>query len=195
MTTENTPDGQQTNVPDTPKTVEEAVELINHLRGINQEVIKSRDETKQKLRKFEVEQEEKSQALMQEQGKFKELYESTSQQLVRLQETLRVKAVDSALKDVVQKAGARSVDTVSKLIDKSKINVGDDYNVDGTSILSQIEELKKTDPILFGIGEGANLPPVKRPSGGESTSGFEQEIRAAKSQTEIMSVMKKYGKI
>ena len=58
-----------------------------------------------------------------------------------------------------------------------------------------IEEIKKTDPILFGVGEGNNLPPVKRPNDGTPAVGFETEMRAAKNQNEVLAVMKKYGKI
>jgi hypothetical protein len=203
MTTETvTPDGttqvaetQQTNV-EGPKTLEEAIALIDNLKGINKEVISTRDKVNLKLRQFETEQTQREQTLLTEQGKFKELYEKAEAEKVALKTGLKNKAVDSALKEVLQKAGARSVDTVAKLVDKSKVGVNDeDFTVDVMSIQTQIEELKKTDPILFGVGEGANLPPVKRPTDGATTSGFEQEMRAAKTQNDITSVMRKYGKI
>ena len=202
MTTETvTPDGtntaadtQSTNV-EGPKSLEEAMAIIENLKGINKEVISTRDKVNQKLRQFENEQTQREQSLLTEQGKFKELYEKAEAEKVALKTGLKNKAVDSALKEVLQKAGARSVDTVAKLVDKSKVVVSDDdFNVDVNSIQLQIEELKKTDPILFGVGEGSNLPPVKRPTDGSTTAGFETEMRAAKSQTEIAAVMKKYGK-
>ncbi len=205
MTTETKPDGEQQqkeNVEqktaptgDGPKSLEEALQLIDHLKGIKTEAFKERDTLKTKLKTFEDAQTQREAEMLAEQGKFKELYEKTQQQLVQLEGTLKNKAVDAALKEVLQKAGARSVDTVAKLIDKSKVGVGEDYSVDAGTIQAQIEELKKTDPILFGVGEGNNLPPAKRPSDGIPTAGFEQEMRAAKSQQEILAVMKKYGKI
>lgn len=203
MTTEIvTPDGtntaaetQQTNV-EGPKSLEEAMAIIENLKGINKEVISTRDKTNQKLRQFETEQTQREQSLLAEQGKFKELYEAQTAEVLALKTGLKNKAVDSALKEVLLKAGARSVDTVAKLVDKSKVEVtGEDFQVNVNSIQLQIEELKKTDPVLFGVGEGANLPPVKRPTDGSTTVGFETEMRAAKTQAEITSVMKKYGKI
>lgn len=204
MTTETQPDGnvqgQETKVEDSqnkgPASLEEAMALIENLRGINKEVIQTRDKANAKLRSFEREQTDREQALLQEQGKFKELYEAAQAKNAELVTGLKNKAVDSALKEVLQKAGARAVDTVSKLVDKSKIVVSDeDYSVDVTSIQAQIEEIKKTDPILFGVGEGNNLPPVKRPNDGTPAVGYETEMRAAKNQNEVLAVMKKYGKI
>ena len=179
-----------------PSTLEEAMALIENLKGINKEVISTRDKEKQKLKQFETEQQQREQALLTEQGKYKELYEAQMADNTKLTTGLKNKAIDSALKDVLQKAGARAVDTVSKLVDKSKVVVSEeDFTVDISSIQSQIEEMKKTDPILFGVGEGTNLPPVKRPGDGTPSAGFETEMRAAKSQVDIMAVMKKYGKI
>lgn len=182
--------------PEGPSTLEEAMALIENLKGINKEVISTRDKEKQKLKQFETEQQQREQALLTEQGKYKELYEAQMADNTKLKTGLKNKAIDSALKDVLQKAGARAVDTVSKLVDKSKVVVSEeDFTVDISSIQSQIEEMKKTDPILFGVGEGTNLPPVKRPGDGTPSAGFESEMRAAKSQVDIMAVMKKYGKI
>lgn len=205
MTVETKPDGatQQEETKQTqtkaetegPKSLEEAIQLINHLKGIKSEAFKERDSLKSKLKEFEDAKAASEAALLAEQGKFKELYEQTQQKLVALESTLKNKAVDAALKEALQKAGARSVDTVAKIVDKSKIVLGDDYSVDLSSLQSQIDEIKKTDPILFGPGEGNNLPPAKRPSDGVPQAGFEQEMRAAKSQNEVMAVLKKYGKI
>jgi vacuolar-type H+-ATPase subunit I/STV1 len=203
MTTETQkPDGEtaQTEqktaqVPEGPKSLDEALQLINHLKGIKSEAFRERDELKTKLKTFEDEKTKSEAELLAEQGKFKELYEKTTEKLTQVETTLRNKAVDSALKDILQKAGARSVDTVSKLIDKSKVGIGDDYSVDANSIQAQIEELKKSDPILFGVGEGNNLPPAKRPGDGVPNAGFEQEMRAAKTQKDIELILAKYGKI
>lgn len=204
MTTVTQPDGnvqgQETKVEESqnkgPASLEEALAIIENLRGINKEVIQTRDKANSKLRSFEKEQTDREQALLSEQGKFKELYEAAQAKNAELVTGLKNKAVDSALKEVLQKAGARAVDTVSKLVDKSKIVVSDeDYSVDVTSIQAQIEEIKKTDPILFGVGEGNNLPPVKRPNDGTPAVGYETEMRAAKNQNEVLAVMKKYGKI
>lgn len=201
MTSVTQPDGTQNapsttvTAPSTPGSLDEAMALIENLRGINSDVIRTRDETKQKLRKYEEEALERERTLLAEQGKFKELYEASTQRLSEIESTLKQRAVDTSLRDAVSKSGARSVDTVAKLVDKSKIAVGEDYTVNLADIESQIQELKKTDPILFGVGGDANLPPVRRPSGGDTSSGFEQDMRAAKSQADIISVMKKYGKI
>lgn len=199
MTSVTQPDGTHTQEPAAspglPASLDEALALIDNLKGINSDVIRTRDETKAKLRRYEEEQATREAALLAEQGKFKELYEASTQRLSEIEGTLKQRAVDTSLRDAVSKSGARSVDTVAKLVDKSKIAVGEDYTVNLADIESQIQELKKTDPILFGLGGDVNLPPVRRPSGGDTSSGFEQEMRAAKSQADIVSVMKKYGKI
>ena len=59
-----------------PSTLEEAMALIENLKGINKEVISTRDKEKQKLKQFETEQQQREQALLTEQGKYKELYEA-----------------------------------------------------------------------------------------------------------------------
>jgi hypothetical protein len=180
---------------DIPTSLEEAMALIENLKGINKEVISGRDKEKQKLKQFETEQMQREQALLTEQGKYKELYEAQQADNAKLKTGLKNKAIDTALKDILQKSGARAVDTVQKLIDKSVVSVNEeDFSVDITTIQAQIDELKKTDPILFGLGEGANLPPVKRPGDGTPTTGFETEMRAAKSQKDVEAVMKKFGK-
>jgi hypothetical protein len=185
---------QVTQATEGPKTLEEAMALIENLKGINKEVISGRDKEKQKLKQFETEQQQREQALLTEQGKYKELYEAQQAESAKLKTGLKTKAIDAALKEALQKSGARAVDTVSKLIDKSKIEISEeDWTVDTTSIQAQIEEMKKTDPILFGLGEGTNLPPVKRPGDGSTTSSYKTEIAAAKTQKEVDAVMKKYG--
>lgn len=202
MTTETqTPDGTAAESTQTPTiTLEEALAKIDHLTGIKNEAFQERDTLKSKLKTVQEQITQREETLQQTQGQanqFKELLEKAQADISNLKNGLKNKAVDAVLKDILQKSGARSVDTVSKLIDKSKIEVveGDDIEVKAESIQAQIEEIRKTDPILFGVGEGANLPPVKRPSDGTPSVGFETEMRAAKSQSEIMAVMKKYGKI
>ena len=188
-------DGQQNAGATEPKTLEEAMALIENLKGINKEVISGRDKEKQKLKQYETEQIQREQELLKEQGKYKELYEKAEAEKTTLKTGLKNKAIDTALKDILQKSGARAVDTVQKLIDKSVVSVNEeDFSVDISTIQAQIDELKKTDPILFGLGEGTNLPPVKRPGNGTPITGFDTEIAAAKSQKEVENVMKKYGK-
>lgn len=188
-------DSKTQQVQEGPKTFEEAMALIENLKGINKEVISGRDKEKQRLKQFETEQIQREQALLTEQGKYKELYEKAEAEKATLKTGLKNKAIDTALKDILQKSGARAVDTVQKLIDKSVVSVNEeDFSVDITTIQTQIDELKKTDPILFGLGEGTNLPPVKRPGDGTPTTGYATEIAAAKTQKDIENVMKKYGK-
>jgi hypothetical protein len=199
MTTETAkPDGEQqaaeSQKVETPQTLEEALAIINYLKGVKSEAFSERDKLKGKLKAFEYEQTQREQSALTEQGKYKELYEKAEAEKVALKTGLKNKAVDAALLDVIQKAGARAVDTVAKLIDKSKVDVnGDDFTVDITTIQSQIEELKKTDPILFGVSENVNSPPVKRPTDGVPQTGYQQEMRAAKTQEQINAVIKKYG--
>lgn len=102
-----------------------------------------------KLRKFEKENKEKAEREAIEAGKFKELYESAVTKLTEVEQKIRTQAVDSALKEALTDAKAKSIPTVLKLIDRSKVEVLEDGSVDPKSVANLIKELRVSDPIFF----------------------------------------------
>lgn len=151
----------------------------------NQELIKKlRKYEKENLTRAEQEAKAKEEALA-EQGKYKELYEE-------LNGKLRNQTIESALDSVLTEAKVKSVKTVKALIDRSKIGFEGDQ-IDTKSLKGLVEELKKEHAILFEVEVPA--PSVKRAGEADTTGGFEKELRAAKSQKELESVLRKYGKM
>ncbi|MDP4299922.1 phage scaffolding protein [Leptothrix discophora] len=120
---------------------------------------------------------------------FKSKFEAVSRELEDLRTASKNQLIDSVLKDEITKAGARSVSTVLKLVDRSKIAVADGQ-VDAKSVASVIEELKKTDAVLFEVPK---TPDVKRPGEAAPTSSFKTEMAAAKTPKAIQEVLRKYG--
>lgn len=120
---------------------------------------------------------------------FKSKYEAVSNELGQMKETAKNQLIDNALKEELEKANAKSISTVLKIVDRSKVNVVDG-KVDTKSVAALIEEIKKTDGVLFDVPK---TPEVKRPGEGTPTSGFTTEMKAATSQAEIQRVLAKYG--
>ena len=173
-------------------TIEDAMKEIERLSSINKEVIASRDETKTKLRAFETEAEEKARLILEEQGKYKEMFEASEAKRIAVETAVRTREVDATLKAELEKVGALSVDTVKKLINKSVFEFNEDGSIKVDSVKDQIKELMKSDPVLFGTEKA---PDVKRAGDGENVSTFETELRKAKTQKEIQAVLTKYGKV
>jgi hypothetical protein len=164
---------------------------IERLRNINKEVIESRDIVKGKLKAIETEAETRAAALLEEQGKFKELYDAEVARRTAYESSIKEREVASTLRSELEKVNALSVDTVMKLVDKSAIEFNDDGTVKVDSLKAVIKSLKQSDPILFG---GEKAPDPKRAGNGEHGQTFETEIRGAKTQKEITAVLIKYGK-
>lgn len=109
-----------------------------------------------------------------------------------LKDSIKQEKTDNILKEILSKSNAKDINTVLKIIDKSAIQYNEDGNVDTKSIDNIVIELKKTDPVLFNE---VSLPDVKTASNGTPVGSYETELKSAKSQTEIIAIMKKYNKI
>lgn len=191
-------------------TLESLQEKIKVLEANYKDAVSSRDKTKQKLRELE-ETNGKSSALQEqydslftEKSKLLEQFEATKSELNSIKESIKNEKLNSALTTALEAAGAKAVPTVMKLIDKSKLQFDEQGNVSSENIIAAIEEIKASDPILFGdvdpkkasaVGQEFSNPAVKRATEASTEGAFEKEIRAAKSQNEILAVMRKYGKI
>ena len=180
----------ETPVVDTAEAVVTGEDLQAQLDRLQAEFDKNKVLLK-KVRAFERENKEAADAALQEQGKYKELYEAELTKRNELETKISAKLIDGALTSALSAAKVKAVSTVMKLIDKSKITVEND-EVDISSIQAQLKDLKLTDPILFDTGE--ETPAVKRATEGTPVGGYEKELRGAKSQKEIEAVMRKYHK-
>lgn len=161
-----------------------------------QSELAAKEELLHKVRKFEKENKEAAQAAakkLAEQGEFKTLYETEKEEKATWQAKYTNVLVENVVHEHLKQAGAVSITSVAKLLDKSKIVIADD-KVDAESVKSLIEELRTSDPALF-VHETKPVPPPKKAGEGDPVGGFEKEIRAATTQKQIETVMRKYGKL
>jgi len=159
-----------------------------------QEELESKKELVKQLRKYERQQKEEKEKLLKEQGNFKELYESTLEKFNSLKGQLLDTNINLAIEEVAKSNGVKSISTLSKIIDKSLINVDENGNVDINSVKDLIKNLQKSDPLLFELAD-VKTPSVKRATDDVSISSYEVDLKKAKTPQEIEGVLKKYGKI
>ena len=133
-------------------------------------------------------------------------------QLMALVESMKAESRDKELsthlKTALESAGAKSVTTAMKLIDRSKVEFDKDGQVVQKSIDDAIEAVKVSDAILFGEpaqadgkkGEVIPQPNVQRAapaSGGKSD--YESELAVARAKHDggkaVIEVLRKYQKI
>lgn len=153
----------------------------------------------EKLRKFEKENKERAERGEAETGKYKDLYET---ERAKHEQYVRDATIDGVLKDTLVAAGAKSIPTVLKLIDRSQVSLNDDGSVDPKTVQKHVDALKASDAYLFGDApqepgatKSVAVPSRHRAGSGDPAPGYEQEIRSAKSHVEIEAVMRKYGKL
>lgn len=183
-------------------------ETQTELESIREELKKQKELVK-KLRVYEKENKDVATVTMTDMlAKDAEL-QSLKQEHQTLKDTLKSRVINESLVTQLTAAGAVSVPTALKLINMSGIEVSEtDLSVSQDSIKVVIEELRKSDPILFKSGGDPSQTSetvtaggdpvkieVKRVSETEPVGGYEKEIRGAKSQKEIVGIMKKYGKL
>lgn len=173
--------------------VEETVDAVAKLKEVEAELAQKSELVKQ-LRKYEKSQKEAKETALKEQNEWKTLYEEASSKLSQYEQQLKDNSIQNAIDKIAAKSGAKSVQTLSKLIDKTRVVVNEDNSVDESSIESLIAELQKTDSILFEL-PSVQTPDLKKATEDTSVLSFETELRKATSQKELEAVMKKYGKI
>lgn len=146
-----TPVTKAVEIPAAPKTLEEALALISDLSKHSTEL----DDKVRTIRKYEKEAKQRAEAeaaksaeALKEQGKYKDLYEAALSEKSSLLKHLVDQKIDAALSNIIDVEGFKNKSTIMKLVDKSKIKVDGD-TVEANSIKVLIDDLKKTDPILF----------------------------------------------
>jgi len=173
--------------------IEETVDAVARLKEVESELAQKQELVKQ-LRKYEKSQKEAKEAALKEQNEWKTLYEESSSKLAQYEQQLKDNSINNAIERLAAKSGVKSVATLTKLIDKTKVVVNDDNSVDESSIESLIAELQKTDSILFEL-PNVQTPELKKAAEDVSVLNYETELRKSTTQKELEAVMKKYGKI
>jgi vacuolar-type H+-ATPase subunit I/STV1 len=191
-------------------TLESLQEKVKLLEANYKDAVSSRDKTKQKLREIEesagsaTELKAQYENLFTEKSKLAEQFEATVNELTSIKEGMKQEKISSALTTALEAAGAKSINTVMKLIDKSKLQLDEEGKVNSDSVVAAIKEVMDSDPILFGdvdpkkvshTGAVFSDPGVKLAGDSKTEGAYEKELRAAKNQKEILAVAKKYGKI
>ena len=163
------------------------------LKAIQTE-LESKKELIKQLRKYEKSQKEAKEQALKEQNNFKELYEQANAKLTQYEQAVRNAKIDAAIEAAAQASGVKSINTLQKLIDRSRIEVSDDNEVSIESVKAIILELQQTDSILFELPK-VETPAVKRANDDTNVSSFETDLRKATSQKEIESVLARWGKL
>jgi hypothetical protein len=184
---------EETNEEITEVEITDTLSAEDELKRVTEELNKKQDLIRQ-LRKYEKSQKEQAQKALEEQGKYRELYEAANEKLTAFEKELINSKIDAALDTELKNSNARSIETVKKLIDRSTIDVSEDGVVSSESIKAIISQLQETDAVLFD-SPVINTPVIKRASEETSVVSFETELRNAKSQKDITAVLKKYNKI
>ena len=206
MTTENNATESTTQTVDAGNkgevmTLEAALDKIKTLESQFQEAVGTRDKAKEKLRKLEQDLGDSAgykaqyETLFTEKSKLAEQLEAVTGEFNSFKAALQQEKVNATLQSAIEQAGAKSVGTVLKLIDKSKVELDEQGNVKAESLTALIEEVKTSDPILFGNETTFIDPGVKRAGDTSSEGIFDKEIKACKTQKEIEEVLRKYGKM
>lgn len=115
--------------------------------------------------------------------------------------------VTSALSTALGAAGAKSVSTVLKLVDKSAIKLDDKGQIVASSIEDVIKQAKESDPILFGDAEDPKsqernttnggssskvVLPVKPAGDGSGTGALEAQIAEARKKGDMKTIQRLY---
>jgi len=166
---------------------------IANLKGINKEVIASRDATKTKLKSFETAQEVKD---LEEKGQYEEALGKEREKYDALQTELKDQAVTSSLREELQGTNALSVDTALELIDRSAI-VYADGQVDKGTMVDAINTLKEKHSVLFGETKPAPTP--KKAGEEKSQAGYAAELKKIQqnpksTRKDLEQLRTKYGK-
>lgn len=105
---------------------------------------------KAELEKLKAEQEKAEKEQLEEQGKFKELAEKSSQELQTLKDNYNLEKKTNALKVKALELGTVDVEAVVKLANLDDLVLTDDGQVEEDSVNKVLEVLKSSKSYLFG---------------------------------------------
>lgn len=173
--------------------VDELRAELEKLRGINKEVIQSRDAAKQKLRDLDSEKERK---VLEEKGAYEEALLKEREKYDVLQSQLRDTAVNAELRNALAESGTASVDTALELIDRSTIAY-EDGQVNKETVADAIKTLQERHKVLFG--EVRPAPTPKKAGEETPTGGYAAELKKLQgnpraTRRDLEALRQKYGK-
>jgi hypothetical protein len=137
-----------------------------------------------KLADIQAEQEAKDKSLLEEKEQWHTLYKKAEEKLKGLETertTERTKFVEShKINAVIQTLGGFKKNEYNKFIDSSKIDVADDGSVSESSVLLEVERIRKEYPELLKTSNKAALPAdAPRQFANKSVKDMSADERAA----------------
>lgn len=128
-----------------------------------------RDRAK-KAKEYEEAEQKREEERMIEEKKYKELADIKAKEAESAREEVRKMRVDTLIQSKAVKAGIVDPEIVSQIIDRSKIQVGEDGAVTGVD--EAIAELVTAKPYLRGAGAPPIGSPTNPPNGGGGVKKF-----------------------
>jgi SMC interacting uncharacterized protein involved in chromosome segregation len=169
------------------------------LRDQKRELSSQRDELRNKVKEFTTKEEEFAKKSLEEQGKFKELYELAIADKSKLETSLKHTTAKSVLGKALVDAKTTALDTALALVSLDSLQYDANNNPISESIAEVVANLTKQHPVLFGKA----IEPVApaRPGEKPPLAGYETELKAliAKgtkgTKAEFSALKTKYGRI
>lgn len=180
--------------------VEELTAKIKELEDKHTTAILERDKAKGKLRDLEqaskhTEETQKAlEAALAEASDYKSKFENLQSEYTGFKTKLTEEKISSTLQTALEAAGAKSITSAMKLLDRSAVKVNETGEIDTDSVKALINSLKESDPIFFGeaqdpkkgsgntsIGTQSSItvPSVKRADEDPGKSSFDVRLEEA----------------
>jgi hypothetical protein len=103
------------------------------------------------------------------------------------------KSLSSVFSQEATKEGCVNVSDLLSLSDLSAIEVDEEFNVNGEQVKEVIQRAKKDRPYLFSQKSTAAKTGI--PGGSNDVATYADELKAAKTQAQLDSVLRKHGRI
>ena len=201
------------NTGDTPATGDVAAlqAKIAELESKHTQAILERDGAKARARELEQAGKGPDPKLLEnaltEATTWKTKYESLNTEYGTFKTQYTDEKITQALSTALGAAGAKSVSTVLKVVDKSAVKLDDKGQIVASSIEELVKAVKESDPILFGEAEVPNgqaqstttggssskvVLPVKPAGEGQGTSAFDAAIAEAQKKGDMKAIQRLY---
>jgi len=185
---------EDSNHEKTSEDVEALKQELESLRKHNKELLGEKKKVKSKLSELETEKEKAERQSLEEQGRYKEMYEKIKGDYDSLQSELTNAVKSRTFREIAQKEGAKPelIDVLERTADLSDIDI-DGFKPDSKAIEFEVQKLKdKYGKHFFGKDKPAiadGNPSTKEPE----KSDVVTEAKNAKTQKEFDEIMKKHG--
>lgn len=150
-----------------------------------------------RLAAFEAKEKEQ----LEKNGEFQKLYEEAKAKLAEVETqrkseraTFAYQTVASQFKAEAAKLGCKRLDALEKLVDLDELaaHVGSNYVVEDKALKSFVEKAQKDHDYLFAKEAPGfrDAPPANNPA---SAKSWQEEIKGAKTQAQLDSILRKHG--